>query len=76
MNRHLSIPAAGAVSAPIIDRGQKSTQIGFLERFMEALHYSRRIQARRFLTSHRHLVGNGQDVCLSSDREADYHVDR
>jgi hypothetical protein len=76
MTKHFSFPAAGAASAPIAVFGQKSRRAGLFTRIMEALHHSRRIQARRFLRAHRHLVGSGRDICLSSDTVGDHHVDR
>jgi hypothetical protein len=58
-----AIPVATAASAPIVIAGKKSKREqskrkGFFAWIAETLRHSRRIQAQRFLRTHRHLYSN------------------
>ena len=61
-----AILVATAAPAPIVIAGNKSKREqskrkSFLEWIAETLHHSRRIQAQRFLWTHRHLMAGGEE---------------
>ncbi len=58
--RYASIPWPRAVPAVLASR----ENIGFFRWILESLHSSRRLQAARFLRTHRHLIGGGRDEVL------------
>jgi hypothetical protein len=64
--KHASFPVAGSASAPLVVAGQNPRRIGFLTLILETLHHSRRIEARRFLRAHRHLIASGPDSRLEN----------
>jgi hypothetical protein len=75
-----AIPAATAAPAPIVIAGKKSKheqskRKGFLAWIAETLHHSRRIQAQRFLWSHRHLIA-GREESYPGSNTGDKNVDR
>jgi hypothetical protein len=56
-----AIPVATAAPAPIViackkSKREQSKRKGFLAWIADTLHRSRRIQAQRFLRTHRHLI--------------------
>jgi hypothetical protein len=55
--KYASIPWARAAPSTIASR--KNT--GLFARILEGLHHSRRLQARRFLRTHRHLIADSRD---------------
>jgi hypothetical protein len=56
--KHVSIPWVR--TAPTTASDKKS----FLTWILESLHYSRRLQAQRFIQSHRHLIASSRDCPL------------
>ncbi len=58
--KYASIPWARTAPTPIASK--KST--GFFTWILESLHRSRRLQAQRFLRTHRHLIAGGRDSGL------------
>ena len=56
--RHASYPypAAATASREAAARGQKASRRGIFASIVEALHDSRRLQARRILRQYRHLI--------------------
>jgi hypothetical protein len=55
--KYASIPWARAALTTFSSR----TNTGFFTLILESLHHSRRLQAQRFLRTHRHLIDGGQD---------------
>jgi hypothetical protein len=73
--KHVTFPAAAvATAAPIAQGGKQSKRTGFFARLLDALHHSRRIQARRYLVTNRHLLADDSD--LPSDAGDHNHADR
>jgi hypothetical protein len=75
-----AIPVATAAPVPIViackkSKREQSKRKGFLAWIAEALHRSRRIQAQRFLRTHRHLIAGRRDSCQGSNT-GDKNVDR
>jgi hypothetical protein len=67
-----AIPVATAAPAPIVTTGKRSKRKqskrkGLLAWIAETLHHSRRIQAQRFLWTHRHLIASREGSCLGSN---------
>jgi hypothetical protein len=73
--KHTSFSVAGASSAPIIIADTKAKRMSFLASLLEALHHSRRIEARRFLGTHRHLIAGRGDLSPKNIGE-NIHADR
>ena len=75
-----AIRVATAAPAPIViagkkSKGEQSKRKGFLAWIAEILHHSRRIQAQRFLWTHRHLIADREDSYPRSNT-GDKNVDR
>ena len=75
-----AIPVATAAPALIVIAGKKSKRErskrkGFLMWIAETLHHSRRVQAQRFLWTHRHLIAGREDSYPGSNT-GDNNVDR
>jgi hypothetical protein len=70
--KHASIPWAR--TAPTTFASRK--RIGFFGWVLESLHHSRRLQAQRFLRSHRHLIAGGPDSGLKPNTGDDDHGNR
>jgi hypothetical protein len=73
---HASFPTASTASLTTTLIFRKPRRIRFLARLLEALHHSRRLQAQRFLTTHRHLLDDSNDIRQQSRTEADDNADR
>jgi hypothetical protein len=70
--KYASIPWARTASKTFAAR--KNT--GFFAWILESLHHSRRLQAQRFLRSHRHLIAGGPDSGLKPNVGDGEHGDR
>jgi len=72
--KHASFPT-GSTASPTTLIFWKPRRVRFLTRLLEALHHSRRIQAQRFLTTHRHLLDDSnysrQQLGTGGDDNAD-----
>jgi hypothetical protein len=64
--KHASFPAAEIKSATIIFFPERRR--GFFARFLNALHHSRRMQARRVLGQYRHLIDRAGQRAAGPDR--------
>lgn len=72
--KHASFPAVEIKSATIISFPEKRKS--FFARFLEALHHSRHMQARRVLGQYRHLIDRSEQRGALDGQEGRGHGDR
>ena len=71
--RHASFQATIDSATPAIAR-KASTRKSLLLRLLAALHHSRRLQARRVLAQHRHLIVRSETIGAKSNIAGDTHT--
>ena len=73
--RHASFSTSIDSPTPVISRNTP-TRKSLLASLLEALHHSRRLQARRILGQHRHLIARPETADANASVEGGEHVDR